>query len=221
VAHFTIRGNVETSVPAQLSFDARKRGDRRPISFIVRPTGRHATVSVLSSVYDRQYFELRWHPESDGTVQGEIALADEVPYGKFNKEVTLSLEGERGRTHAIQVTGMVEGLIAVKPQLVNFGAVIGDTCIRRQVILEAPYGGRVFVTGSISDHPDVIDIDSSLLGHNQDGQSLWLNLKLPWAADSAIGTIRILATVDGKPGQADIEYVAIRQRTARATPSPN
>lgn len=203
----SLTGYVEGNTLAELDYGKTRKGDRTKRSFSV-PTG-VAGYSVVRVEADDKYFTTERRETTNGLTMYDVTLNDGIPYGAFNKVITVWTSDTVKPQKSVLVRGEILYPLRVEPNQVLLGQIAPGETKRATVRVFSPYEQSVRVD-KVSSKGDRIDWAIQALTD----WDLQLNVTLTCSdGDGKVikSVVEIVATVAGESHTANVEVYGVRK----------
>lgn len=136
-----LNGFVHADAPFMVDFGRVKRGTGVIQRFRVNRYPGQPPMRILSTSTKNSHLVTSHHSgESDDFVEVQVALNDDIPYGRFDDVLSLQTNDADAPVKDVRITGYVLTPLEISEKSVHFGVLRPEERIEKNVTLTAPYG---------------------------------------------------------------------------------
>ncbi|MCA9771640.1 MAG: DUF1573 domain-containing protein [Myxococcales bacterium] len=128
------------------------RAGQGPTDRVEIQVAKDRKIQILDVESSSPHFAARLE-ESDGRRFIVVSLSPDTPVGALNERVTVYTSSKQDRAVSLSVQAIIQGLVAVTPVSVSFGAIPSGEYRTRTVRLQHADGRAFQVTGVSATHP--------------------------------------------------------------------
>lgn len=169
--------------PYRISFGNIRKGDKREIRAVVKPSGVKNT-KILEVTSRNKNIVIRELDLKDGAKEIFVSLSPEVPIGVFRADVVIKTSDSENPIVPLPIFARIDGDLKFEPSDLGFGLIDGpiSDSISKVVKLNYQGPGEITITDITSDNKAV---SASILGSKK-GKEFDLNVTLEPGAKGAI-----------------------------------